>query len=274
MHNVDKNEAAMRSFLKYPGGKGKLVEQINACLKEGDKLIEPFVGAGNVFANSDFDRYLLNDVNRDIALILTLLKTEKERFIAYCEQFFTGKFNNNASYYELRDIFNNLDYGRERAAIFLYLNRHGFNGLCRYNKSGAYNVPFGKYDQPYFPEKEMLFYAEKLKRAEVICGDFGEAFRRSRRGQVIYADPPYFCLPGKKSFTTYSGKEFDAKEQSRLALLSVKAQSRGVRVVISNHDVPDSRLLYREADITTLSINRNISCKEREAVDELIAVYG
>ena len=79
MHNVDKNEAAMRSFLKYPGGKGKLVEQINACLKEGDKLIEPFVGAGNVFANSDFDRYLLNDVNRDIALILTLLKTEKER---------------------------------------------------------------------------------------------------------------------------------------------------------------------------------------------------
>ena len=264
----------MKSFLKYPGGKGRIVKTINKCLRTGTKLIEPFVGAGNVFINTDFDRYLLNDVNRDVVHIFEMLKSEKEDFIAYCEQFFTGKFNNESRYYELRDIFNELDYCRDRAALFLYLNRHGYNGLCRYNLKGEYNVPYGRYKTPYFPEQEMGAFIGKLSRADLMCGDFGQAFRRSRKGDVIYADPPYFDLPGKKSFTNYSGNAFGPKEQAKLAQLSLKAQSRGVQVVISNHDVPDSRALYSEADIVELSISRTISCKDRKAVDELIAVYN
>ncbi len=264
----------MKSFLKYPGGKSKIVGHINSCLKSGEKLIEPFVGAGNVFINTDFDRYLLNDINRDVIEVFKYLKKEKDSFIAYCEQFFSGPFNSEDRYYELRDIFNELDYSKERAALFLYLNRHGYNGLCRYNKKGQYNVPFGRYSSPYFPEQEMLFFSSKLKRAEFMCDDFGQAFRRARKGDVIYADPPYFQLPGKKSFTAYSGKAFNMSDQVKLATLSAKARARGIKVVISNHDVPDSRKIYSDADIVELKVRRTISCAERDEASELLAIYS
>ena len=75
-------------------------------------------------------------------------------------------------YYSIRDEFNNIQDPYRRAVLFLYLNRHGYNGLCRYNKSGGYNVPFGRYVKPYFPELEIQYLAQKLKKASFIAGDF------------------------------------------------------------------------------------------------------
>ena len=81
--------------------------------------------------------------------------------------YFSGKYNNEEQYYKLRKQFNETNDQHKRAVLFVYLNRHGYNGLCRYNLKGGYNVPFGRYKAPYFPEKEMLVFHEKAQNAEI-----------------------------------------------------------------------------------------------------------
>ena len=264
----------MKSFLKYPGGKSKLSPLINKHLGEGSRLIEPFVGAGNVFINTDYDKYLLNDINKDIIDTFHYLRTELDRLMTLASGYFTGLHNTEEQYYRLRALFNTLPASVERSALFIYLNRHGYNGLVRYNQSGGFNVPYGRYRSPYFPEKEMEFFAKKLKRATLICGDFGEAFRRARKGTVVMADPPYFSISDTANFTSYSGGDFGMSHQKRLNELSLKAMDRGVKVVITNHDLPISRQMYSGAKLTSIEVGRSISCKTRGKVKELIAVYG
>ena len=264
----------MKSFLKYPGGKYKLSATINQHLGEGKKLIEPFVGAGNVFVNTDYDSYLLNDINQDVIDILSLIKRDPVHLMSLAEIYFSGSYNNEMSYYNLRREFNQIPSCAERCALFLYLNRHGYNGLCRYNLKGDYNVPYGRYRAPYFPQKEIEHFHQKLKRATLISGDFGEAFRRARSGTCIYSDPPYFGINDTANFTAYSGKGFGYREQIRLMKLSQKARDRGIRVIISNHDLPISRELYKGAEITSFDVRRTIGCKGRDNVGELLAVYG
>ncbi len=90
----------------------------------------------------------------------------------------------------------------ENAARFLYLNRHCFNGLCRYNRRGEFNVPFGKYKKPYFPADEIRAFAEKAKRATFITAHYSETLDLVRDGNdVVYCDPPY--LTESDNFTAY-----------------------------------------------------------------------
>ncbi|MGN6890686.1 DNA adenine methylase, partial [Neisseria sp. P0014.S004] len=91
----------------------------------------------------DFEHYLLNDINADLIGLFRILKEEKSGFIDYTRSFFTSENNSDSRFYELREQFNFSQDLHERSALFIYLNRHAFNGLCRYNSKGAFNVPFG-----------------------------------------------------------------------------------------------------------------------------------
>ncbi len=124
----------IRPFLKWPGGKFRIMDKINHRLPNGRKLIEPFVGAGAVFLNTDFAEYLLNDSNKDLINLYTVLQKEGSSFIQYCKKYFTPHFNQAEQYYILRKEFNVCKNIRKKSALFLFLNRHGYNGLCRYNK--------------------------------------------------------------------------------------------------------------------------------------------
>lgn len=126
-----------RAFLKWAGGKYSLVEEIAERLPAGRVLLEPFVGAGSVFLNTDYDAYVLNDINPDLIGLYNHLKLTPDRFIAESRKLFVTEHNHKAAYYRLRTQFNQTDTSFERALLFLFLNRHGFNGLCRYNKKGA-----------------------------------------------------------------------------------------------------------------------------------------
>ena len=150
-----------RAFLKWAGGKYALVDSITARLPQGRVLVEPFVGAGSVFLNTDYEAYLLADINPDLIDFYNLLKSAPEAVIQQARALFCPVNNQRDAYFELRAAFNQCHEARERAALFLYLNRHGYNGLCRYNKKGGFNVPFGKYKAPYFPEAELWAFAEK-----------------------------------------------------------------------------------------------------------------
>ena len=265
-----------RAFLKWAGGKYTLVDAINQLLPPADKLIEPFVGAGSVFLNSDYEHYLLNDINADLINLYQIVKRRPKTYIQDARRLFTERHNQADAFYSLRREFNQSRDPYVRSLLFLYLNRHGYNGLCRYNASGQFNVPFGKYKKPYYPEAELEFFAEKAKRATFTCQPFQNSFRRARKGQVIYCDPPYLPLSPTASFTGYASGGFSLDEQAVLAKKAEQAAfNRGISVLISNHDTKLSRLYYQQAELTPLQVNRFISQKgdSRHKVAELLAYY-
>lgn len=265
-----------RAFLKWAGGKFKLMDDIRHHLPKGKRLVEPFVGAGSVFLNTDYSSYLLCDINQDLIGLYQIVQRQPDDYIQAARALFSDEMNNKEAYYDIRKRFNSSRDPFSRAVYFLYLNRHGFNGLCRYNRKGEFNVPFGSYKKPYFPEQEIRAFSVKAKRAEFLCISYEQAFELAKKGDVIYCDPPYAPLSTTASFTTYVGAGFTLDDQALLARHSRHtAIERGIPVLISNHDIPLTRELYHGARLGTVRVQRNISQKgsARNKVDELMALY-
>ena len=265
-----------RAFLKWAGGKYSLVEEIERHLPPARKLVEPFVGAGSVFLNTDFEQYLLADINPDLINLYNILKDNPERYVRDSKALFTPEYNQKGAYLEIREAFNNTDDPYLRSLYFLYMNRHGFNGLCRYNKKGGFNVPFGSYKKPYFPEDELFYFAEKAKRATFVCEGYHQTFSRARKGCVVYCDPPYAPLSTTANFTSYAGNGFSLDDQAALADAAERAATeRDIPVLISNHDTTLTRRLYHGADLSVVKVKRTISRNGsgRNKVDELLALF-
>ncbi|HET9844019.1 MAG TPA: Dam family site-specific DNA-(adenine-N6)-methyltransferase [Gammaproteobacteria bacterium] len=267
-----------RPFLKWPGGKYRLLQHLQPQFPQASLLIEPFVGAGAIFLNTDYANNWLNDINADLIGLYMHLQKEGEIFIKEAKKFFSQKNNTPGRYYLLRDHFNQSNDTYEKALLFLFLNRFGFNGLCRYNNKGIYNVPFGKYKKPYFPEIELFRFLERSKQLQFFNVDYQEMMQKAAnhtKEAVIYCDPPYVPLSKTANFTQYSGKIFDFTDQINLARLSEQLAKQGKTVIISNHDLPATRLLYQKAQIFSIKVSRVISAiaKKRILVPELIAVF-
>ena len=266
----------MKPFLKWAGNKFRVLNQILPHLPAGERLIEPFVGSGALFLNSGYAAYLLADSNADLIALYQHLQQEGDDFIAYCRSFFTPENNAAERYYAFRARFNAIAASREKAALFLYLNRHGYNGLCRYNKKGGFNVPFGRYKRPYFPQQEMAAFHIKSQTAVFRHQNFTRTMQTAVSRDIIYCDPPYVPLSATASFTSYGAAPFGMDEQAELAALAQATAERGIPVLISNHDTPVTRQLYADADtIYSFKVARLISCDggKRTAVNELLAVF-
>lgn len=262
----------IKPFLKWAGGKSKSLDVILSTIGEIEgRLIEPFVGSGVVSLNIQ-NRCVIGDYSGDLINVYTQLKL-REDFVAELSYYFSGEFNNKEKFYELRDLYNTLPYNLEKALLFIYLNRHCFNGLYRCNKSGKFNVPFGKYDKVHFPSKELLTFKEKLLNCEIHNKDFKETMLLAGKGDVIYSDPPYIPLSPTASFVDYNAGGFGFERQKELAMLSRNAVCDAF---ISNHDNEISRELYKDADlIVTMNVSRHISANSsgRGKVGELLAVF-
>lgn len=267
----------VRPVLKWAGGKYRLLPELLPRLPPGRRFVEPFAGSGAVFLNGEWENCLVADLNADLILFHRTLADGDAGFVRRCRELFE---NGNAGeiYYERRERFNSLPPGPERAALFLYLNRHGYNGLVRYNASGGFNVPFGRYRAPYFPETEMSAFAARARHGavEFAVGDFRTVMAGLGRGDVAYCDPPYAPLSRTANFTAYSGLVFGPGDQCALAEMAERAAAQGARVAVSNHDIPEVRDLYRGAtSIVSFPVRRSISCDggARGMVDELLAIY-
>ena len=265
----------MRPFLKWAGGKYRLVPRIKEKLPPGKRLLEPFAGSCAVSLNTDYPAYWLNDVNPDLINLYQVLQKQGHAFIDYCHSFFTPKNNTSQKYYSLREQFNKEKSPETKAALFLYLNRHGYNGLSRYNAGGEFNVPFGRYRKPYFPEKEMVFFYEKFKNAVFTCLDFEKMMESAETGDVIYCDPPYIPLSETSNFTSYSAGGFGKKEQERLAKAAERLAKRGIETIISNHYNDFTMNIYKHADIEIFPVRRFISCNgnNRNKINEILAIF-
>ncbi|HCL9298889.1 TPA: Dam family site-specific DNA-(adenine-N6)-methyltransferase [Escherichia coli] len=252
-----------RSIFKWAGGKFGVLEQIFRYLPEGKRLIEPFVGGGAVFMNAGYQENLLNDVNADLINFYKTLQREAHSLITLAHRFFQD-YNTQEGFLAVRNAFNKQVYDDlHRAAAFLFLNRHCFNGLTRYNQAGEFNVGYGKYKTPYFPLQEMEAFLGAEGRSEFVCGDFAAVIEAAGEGDVIFCDPPYEPLPNTEGFTNYSGHDFKFEEQKRLASLLTDAHRRGAKVLITNSGAPNIRELYQDSGfrVEPLFARRSVSCK-------------
>ncbi|MBI5448472.1 MAG: Dam family site-specific DNA-(adenine-N6)-methyltransferase [Gammaproteobacteria bacterium] len=266
----------MKPFLKWAGNKYRQAEQIKCRFPQARRLIEPFVGSGALFLNTNYEHYLLNDRNTDLINLYHALKTEGRPFIDYCKCFFTPENNKKDAFYLFRELFNTTQDTRLKSALFVYLNRHCFNGLCRYNSKNKFNTPFGKYQQPYFPEQEMLFFHQQAQKALFKMAHFVEIMETAQLGDVVYCDPPYVPLSKTAHFTCYSQEGFSQDQHITLASLAQQLANKGIPVIISNHQTDFTLSIYKEASIETFEIQRNISChgEKRGKTTELLAVFS
>lgn len=233
------------------------------------------MGSGAVFLNSDYGHYLLGDSNPDLINLFQCLKEQQNKFIVYCSGFFTEEKNSEDWFYKYRTEFNKISQGKRKAALFLYLNRHCYNGLCRYNSRSEFNTPFGRYKKPYFPKKEMQCFIELSVNAEFITANFDETMKQAKPGDVVYCDPPYAPLTNTAYFTDYHVGGFNWDDQMLLAEMARTLAANSIQVLISNHNTREIRKLYKGAKLYKFEVQRTISCKgnNRRKADELLAVF-
>lgn len=272
----------IRPFIKWAGGKTRVLPDLLPILPKGDCLIEPFVGGASVFLNTDYRRYVLADINADLINCYHIAATETEALISVAKTLFQHG-NSNDEYSVHRRSFN---YRRNRgsgasinlAALFLYLNRHGYNGMCRYNLQGDFNIPYGAYRKPYFPEQEIRLFAEKARdtNAIFVCADFSESLNvHTGSDTVIYCDPPYLPASETANFTQYHTTAFTPDDHRELVVALFHAnRETGAPIVISNSDTPATREIYKGFQFHEISVSRSISAvaASRKKAKEVIAV--
>lgn len=176
------------------------------------------------------------------------------------------------TYYRARDRFNSGELSAlEDAALLLYLNKTGYNGLYRVNSRGEFNVPFGTYKHPTVAnEVEILEASVLLRRVDILCEDFAYIIKVARRGDLVYLDPPYEPLSKTSNFNTYSPSGFPWVEQERLASTVRELDTRAVLFVLSNN--ARARPLYEGFEVKTVRVPRSINTRAdlRGPVEEII----
>ncbi|MGF6505877.1 DNA adenine methylase [Paraburkholderia sp. 32] len=267
---------AARPFLKWVGGKSRLLENLLPKLPDGSRLIEPFVGGGSVFLGANYEKYVLGDTNRHLIELYQAVSKNPDAFVAEAEKLFVEENRSPERYNELREAFNAECDPLKRGALFLYLNKHGYNGLCRYNKAGRYNVPFGWPNRvPRFPRGQILAFAQKARAATFMHKDFAEVMMSARLGDVVYCDPPYLDRDSASSFKAYSASGFDLARHRELAERAKELAACGIPVAISNHDCAAARELYAGAEVHVFYARRSVSstAAQRGEVAEILAIY-
>ena len=168
-------------------------------------------------------------------------------------------------------------YTPDLAAMLIYLNRTGFNGLYRVNASGAFNVPAGRYDRPRIAERARV---ERVARAlgapgvELRCASFAEAASAAEAGDFLYVDPPYAPLSETSSFTAYTSPRFGADEHRALQQLMIELASRGCQVLLSNSTAPAIQKLYESDPQAQAAGLRALRVPARRAINSNAARRG
>jgi DNA adenine methylase len=298
------NAKRVTPFLKWAGGKRQLLPALSAHYPvQFERYIEPFLGSGAVF----FDLYSkgrlrgkavrLSDAHPDLIGCYWMLRSSVDAVIRNLEALQREhRAEGDACYYDVRDRrFNPARaaamrngtlhpdaYTPSLAAMLIYLNRTGFNGLFRLNKRGMFNVPAGRYADP------RIFVAERLRAVARALSDplvtlafepFDAALADAGRGDFVYCDPPYEPLTRTSNFSRYTADGFTMLDQHRLLQAVTRAAGRGSAIVMSNSSASAILELYaaervKKAGLTVRLVpaRRTINSKVsgRGVVDEVI----
>ena len=282
-----------KPFVKWVGGKGQLIEQLEAMLPadfdqwENVTYIEPFVGGGAMLfymlqAHPNIQSAVINDINEDLTtcykvvkqfpqqLVDSLSGIQKEYYALQSEE------SRKQFFMQMRAEFNtkSLDPIRN-TTLFFFLNRTCFNGLYRVNKSGLFNVPFGRYTTPTICDANTIFAdSELLQRVEILTGDYTQTIEYARGNSFFYFDPPYRPLNETSSFNDYAKEAFNDLAQKRLKGFCDRVQAAGFCFMLSNSDCQDGFFddLYMQYQIARVWASRNVNANpnKRGKLTELL----
>ena len=282
--------AAARPLLKWVGGKRQLLPQIRRFYPPRfDRYIEPFFGSGAVFFDLQREGRLegrdvvLIDSNADLIGCYEAVRDGPERVATALDTLAAGHARDpRRHYYEVRDSrFNparealrkadgRISYTPALAAMLIYLNRTGFNGLFRLNASGQFNVPAGRYERPRIVDRPKLLQVSAAlldPRVTLVCDTYDVVADLGRPGDFLYIDPPYAPLSATASFTSYTEARFDRHDQARLQKIVVTLANRGCHVLLSNSTAPEIGRLYSESDEARDAGLRALRVPARRAVN-------
>lgn len=242
-----------KPFVKWVGGKRQLLRQFRELglyppedfSPLTNTYYEPFVGGGAVFFDLLPKNAELSDLNNELVTTYNVIKNNVDELIQSLQKHIYDK-----EYYlevrakkveDLSDV--------EVASRFIFLNRTGFNGLYRVNKSGQFNVPYGRYSNPVICDEDNLRRVSGVLQGVTITHqDYKNVLKTAKSGDFIYFDPPYYPINATSSFTSYTTERFLEKEQTELRDTFVKLSNMGCFVMLSNSDTPFINELYSGLD--------------------------
>jgi len=295
-----------KPFLKWAGGKTQLLNELEARLpqytlknKKISYYIEPFIGGGAFFFHLKnkykIENSIICDVNNEIIIAYKIIQKQPNDLIdllSILEQNYYDRNENEREpfYYKVREEYNKqicnfnfLKYNDEwikRSAYLIFLNKTCFNGLFRQNKSGEFNVPFGKYKNPKICDKENLIQvSQALTNTLIIAGDFTTTEPYINDDSIVYFDPPYRPLNNTSSFTSYYKENFNDESQKRLADFYHKMNTKKAFLMLSNSDPKNENpnenffdFIYSDFKIERVNANRmiNSNAEKRGKIKELI----
>ena len=290
-------ENAVKPFLKWAGGKGQLIKEIEKYYPFSDgnitKYAEPFVGGGavlfDILSKYDLEEVYISDINAELINTYRIIRDEPQplidRLFSLQSDFLPLDNDGRKAYYMKKRLdFNNLkDNGSEdveKAALMIFLNKTCFNGLYRVNKKGLFNVPMGAYKNPMICDKNNLIaVSKKLQRVNIVCGDYRESADFIDEKTFVYFDPPYRPITDTASFTAYTENLFNDEEQINLAGFVEQMSKKGAKIVVSNSDPKNSKTdddffdnIYSAHKIKRVEANRMINCNSeaRGKINELL----
>lgn len=294
-----KQQKGVKPFLKWAGGKGQLIKEIEHYYpfsKEGiTKYAEPFVGGGavlfDILNKYELDEVYISDINAELINTYRIIRDDIDKLVKMLHtmqnDYIPLDTNNRKIYYlSKRERFNELKvHGKEsinveKAALMIFLNKTCFNGLFRVNKKGMFNVPAGTYKNPMICDEDNLkAVSEKLQRVTIVCGDYRESADFIDKNTFVYFDPPYRPITNTASFTAYTENLFNDEEQIALAQFVGKMHIKGAKIVISNSDPKNSNVeddffdnIYSEHKIKRVEATRmiNSNSEARGKIKELL----
>lgn len=284
------DERKIKPFLKWAGGKGQLLSEIEKYypFESGkiNKYAEPFVGGGavlfDILSKYDLEGIYISDINAELINTYNIIRYYIDELIDMLmvmqNEFVPMNTDDRKEYYiKKRERFNylkvncNEDINIEKAALMIFLNKTCFNGLFRVNKKGLFNVPMGSYKNPMIcDEKNLRAVSEKLQDVTIVCGDYRESADFIDDRTFVYFDPPYRPITDTASFTAYSENLFNDEEQIELAKFVDDMHKKGAKVVISNSDPKNSNTkddffddIYSSHKIKRVEATRMINCKSK-----------
>lgn len=283
--------AKAKPFIKWAGGKGQLIEQLDALLpldfdkKENVVYIEPFIGGGAMLFYM-LQRYknikyaVINDINGDLIGCYKVIKNNPDILIGQLRKLQKEYYSLNDEserkeyFLQKRLLYNTADHNVvEKSALLIFLNRTCFNGLYRVNKLGDFNVPFGKYKYPLICDAETIKAdSELLKNVELMSSDFEDMLEYTSRDTFVYLDPPYRPLNETSCFNDYSKEAFNDDAQIRLKIFCDKIHQRGGMFMLSNSDSSFFSELYSNYFIERVFATRNINsvASKRGKISEIV----
>ncbi len=231
-----------KPFVKWVGGKRQLLPELRKRLPSSfGTYHEPFVGGGALFFDLAPSSAVLTDSNERLVRTYRAIRDDVESVIGVL----TTYPHDQEFYEKLRSLDPDDADNAIVAAWFVYLNKCGFNGLYRVNKSGVFNVPFGDQKNPTICDADNLrACSAALQGVEIRHEHFANVLSRAKTNDLVYFDPPYVPLSASSNFTAYTSSGFDLSEQVKLRDVARELKRRGVHVLLSNSSAPLVETLY------------------------------